>query len=458
MSLSDRQRDELHKSMLSYFKSQGLTSSFKVLSKELAVEDGAYSEDKKYVGLLEKKWMSVIRLQKKIMDLEQAVGDLQASIPTHFAQVNGKVDLTSWVPRAPARHTLAGHRQPITSVAFHPVFSIVATSSEDSTIKLWDWETGEFERTLKSHTKAITDVDFSPSIQFGGQPMTGANPGRPVLLASCSNDLTIKLWDSEDDYRCTKTLYGHDHVLSSVKFLPTSGDHLASVSRDRSIRIWEVTTGFCIKTIENAHGDWIRCLTPSFDGLSVLTAGSDRTAKLHVLATGDCKVELTGHEHVVECVAVAPSAAHATLCAMAGTRPSLTTSFAATGSRDKSIKLWNLENGVCVATLSGHDNWLRALVFHPDGKFLLSAGDDKCLKVWDLEQAGRCCRTIDDAHGHFVSCLRWGLGASQVAAQGQHKSADPLAKASESTQQDLGRGRYVLASGGVDQVVKIWLP
>lgn len=65
-----------------------------------------------------------------------------------------------WLPRAPAKHILSGHRSSVTRVAFHPVFSLLASSSEDATIKIWDWETGEFERTLKSHTKPVSDVDF----------------------------------------------------------------------------------------------------------------------------------------------------------------------------------------------------------------------------------------------------------------------------------------------------------
>jgi platelet-activating factor acetylhydrolase IB subunit alpha len=53
-----------------------------------------------------------------------------------------------------------GHRSPITRVAFHPQYSVLASASEDATVKIWDWETGEFERTLKGHTKAVNDVDF----------------------------------------------------------------------------------------------------------------------------------------------------------------------------------------------------------------------------------------------------------------------------------------------------------
>jgi platelet-activating factor acetylhydrolase IB subunit alpha len=48
----------------------------------------------------------------------------------------------------------------VNRVAFHPQYSILASASEDATVKIWDWETGEHERTLKGHTKSVTDVDF----------------------------------------------------------------------------------------------------------------------------------------------------------------------------------------------------------------------------------------------------------------------------------------------------------
>lgn len=59
---------------------------------------------------------------------------------------------------------------------------------------------------------------------------------------TCSTDLTIKLWDTSNDYANSKTLHGHDHSVSSVRFTP-DGDHLISASRDETIRVWEVSSG-----------------------------------------------------------------------------------------------------------------------------------------------------------------------------------------------------------------------
>lgn len=96
---------------------------------------------------------------------------------------------------------------------------------------------------------------------------------------------------------------------------------------------------------------------------------------------------------------------------------------------------------------SGHDNWLRALVFHPNGKFLLSASDDKTVRVWDLV-SGRCTKTVE-AHGHFVTCLSW--GRALVSGGGADEGAN-------GTGEKVEKRVNVIATGSVDQTVKVRLP
>lgn len=84
------------------------------------------------------------------------------------------------------------------------------------------------------------------------------------FLASCSSDLTIKLWDLTNDYLCFKTLFGHNHNVSYVNFNP-EGDMVYSCSRDKTVKLWEINTGYCKRTY-TGHEAWVRKLSISKDG------------------------------------------------------------------------------------------------------------------------------------------------------------------------------------------------
>ena len=326
----------------------------------------------------------------QMMELETKAATLQAELDLSIPSSNSKSnqDPTSWLPRSPARHKLESHRGAITSVAFHPVFSSLASGSADCTIKIWDWELGELERTLKGHTKAVSDLDF------GGQKGS-------TLLASCSSDLTIKLWDPSNDYTNTRTLYGHEHSVSAVRFLPPSaGNLLVSASRDTTLRIWDASTGYCVKTIRG-HTDWVRDVSPSSDGKWLVSGGRDRAVTIWDISSEKAKASLLGHENFIECCVFAPPASYKYLATLAGlNKPPAETSsaeYVATGARDKTIKIWDVR-GALIKTLVGHDNWVRGLVFHPGGKYLISVGDDKTIRCWDLSEEGRLAKTLDGEH------------------------------------------------------------
>jgi platelet-activating factor acetylhydrolase IB subunit alpha len=361
----------------------------------------------------------------------------------------------SWLPTLPPRYSLESHRSTINCVAFHPKFTSIASGSDDFTIKIWDWELGELEMTLKGHTRAVLDVDY-------GGPQSG------ILLASCSSDLSVKLWDPADGYKNIRTLVGHDHSVSAVRFIP-SGNLLVSASRDQTLRVWDPTTGFCVKIIQS-HTGWVRDVFPSFDGNFLFSTGDDMTARLwdiSVVQNPENKLTIAGHEHFIECCAIAPPTSYRYLAPPAKMKqPSPTTDtavFMATGSRDKTIKVWDSQ-GACLMTLIGHDNWVRAIVFHPGGKYLLSVSDDKTLRCWDLSQDGKCVKSLRDAYERFVTCLRWVPGISKDtpavygnAADGRTMESDGALrnKVTKDSFPDV-QIRCAIATGSVDQKLKIF--
>lgn len=436
-TLSERQRDDLHKSILDYLNTAGFSKTVDQFKQELP-SDFRFDLGQNSSGLLVKKWTSVIRMQKKIMDLESRLAQaLEDS--AHIAHLpNGSARRydADWLPTSSsAKHTLTGHRDSVNAVAFHPLYSVLATASDDCSVKIWDWETGELERTLKAHTKRVSDCQFNSN---------------GTMLVTCSYDLFIKLWNIDNDYQNSATLRGHEHSISSARFLP-GDDRIVSSSRDHTLRIWEVSTTHCIKVI-SPHDDWIRCAVPSTDGRYIITCSADHTAKIVDTTSGDVKTEFRGHDNVVEAAQLCPPHAVAAirelvaLKAPQGAQATAQASivFAVTAARDKTVKIWDAIRGQCLHTLIGHDDWVRSIVFHPNGQHLLTASDDHSFRIWDLK-TGRCTRKIE-AHERFVTAMSWGR---QVVSTQTSDQADPNAPPALVN---------VIATCSSDQTVKIWVP
>lgn len=410
MILTDRERDKLHRAMLAYLRGRGFESTASAFLNE------GVSEDDTAPDLLEKKWSSVVRLQQKVMALQNEVTQLKDEM-SYFGPgkklTDGNLSKFEGLPKVPEKYALIGHREAVTCVVFHPVYSILITSSEDGSIRLWDYESGVFERALKGHTATVNYIAIEPT--------TG------TILASASADLTVKLWSFEC-FECIRTLNGHDHNISCVEFLP-AGDFLVTSSRDQTIKLWEVSTGFCVRTFRG-HRDWVRRLAISPTGSLLASCSNDEAVMVWALDNTAPIQTLSGHSNVVECVAFANAAAVKVLIPDSANEEekvpaSRHAEVIASGSRDKSIRLWEAWTGNCLTTLNGHDNWVRGVTFHPSGKFLYSCSDDKSIRVWELT-TGRCHKKLLDAHSHFVTCIA------------------------------VNTRFPMLASGSVDKSVKVW--
>jgi WD40 repeat protein len=114
---------------------------------------------------------------------------------------------------------------PITALAFRPDGKSIAVADFDGQIQLLDVSTGKLIRTMQSrHASSISDLTFHP----GG-----------TVLASAGRDRVIKLWNP-DNGQMLANLEGHTAWVEGIRFLE-KGARLASVSADRSVRIWDLT-------------------------------------------------------------------------------------------------------------------------------------------------------------------------------------------------------------------------
>ena len=206
--LTDAQRAKLHLALLGYLAGvPELAEVAELFAAKTGLGD-AERDAEVVKKTLEKKWTAVVRLhsdkrklQAKLSALEaeiEAAGGIDAALGggddgeggAAAPARRGGAATTNYLLVAPAEKDMEGHRAPVTCVAFHPKFEVLASSGEAGVVKLWNYDSGELERTLKGHTNVVKHVAFDP---------TGK------ILASCSSDLTVKLWDFET-YQCTKTL------------------------------------------------------------------------------------------------------------------------------------------------------------------------------------------------------------------------------------------------------------
>jgi hypothetical protein len=119
------------------------------------------------------------------------------------------------------------------AVAISPDGSLVASGSDDSTVKLWDVTTGQLLRMLEGHQEAVLSVSFS---------------GDGRVVASGSDDGTVKLWDATTG-QLLHSLEGHQDWVRSVSF---SGDGrvVGSGSSDGTVKLWAAGTGQLLRTLE----------------------------------------------------------------------------------------------------------------------------------------------------------------------------------------------------------------
>lgn len=241
----------------------------------------------------------------------------------------------------------------------------------------------------------------------------------------------MKLWDFAT-HTCLRTLRGHDHTISAVRFLPSvalisanksdsgsmdgndvdggidaeaaGSQFLLSASRDKTVKVWDIVTGFCEQTLAD-HGDWVRCIAVrQHDGGLFCSSGNDTVIYVYDSPTRKKICELRGHEHVVEslaflCEAVEKSAKKQVTKALETARD-----YLASGGRDRTVRLWKISSQSCLYVFKVHENWVRSVQIHPSGNYIVSAGDDRSIRVLDIASQ-RCLRTLDGAHPHFVTSL-----------------------------------------------------
>ncbi len=316
--------------------------------------------------------------------------------------------------RSPIRVTLRGHQDSIWSVAWSPDGKKLATSSKDSTTKVWNASTGRELLTLHSQQGPIESVAWSPD---------GSR------LATASEDHTTKIWDAATG-RELVTLNGHQGQVMSVAWSP-DGSRLATASRDNTAKLWDAATGRELLTLSGHEGP-VLSVSWSPDGSRLATASGDNTAKVWQVESGREILSLRGHHARVESVAWSANGGQL-----------------ATASWDHTAKTWDASTGRELLTLLGHQDQVLSVAWSPDGTRVATASVDRTAKVWEAI-SGRELQTMRGHQGPVWS-VAWSPDSTKLATAGEDRRAKVW---------EVGEGRELLTlHGHQNEVLSVaWSP
>jgi len=361
-----------------------------------------------------------------------------------------------------------GHTGYITSVAWRGDGQQVASGSWDNTVRVWDIQRQECVFVLKGHTDGVNCVAYQQA-------------GDGKQLASGSDDKTLRLWDVESG-NCVVSLSGHTDSINSITYC-CGGKHLASGGDDRAVRlwkneatpvllssgqtnrivrvtfdnegkhlasasfngrkIWDAETGQLVKTFP---GKSVTSVSYSTDSKKIATS-SGSVVKILEVESGKCVRELRGHTSRVSVVSYRSDSKQV-----------------ASGSLDKTVRLWDVGTGECAFTLVGHTHWVRSVRYRGDGRQVASGSADETVRLWDVE-TGDCVHVLS-GHTSFVTSVQYREDGLQIASASYDKTVRVWDVVSGDCLFVLSGHScwatcvtylpFGLASGSFDTTVKLW--
>jgi WD40 repeat protein len=366
--------------------------------------------------------------------------------------------------------TFTGHSSMASTVAFSPTGAHAASGSWDRTIRLYQIPASplvacsyQLSESWRHDIIAARQAKGEASVEeMLGRVRTALEDGNDddalEILRRCRGQVrdsdgeetveeTARLWRELSrvlprtdlrDVRIERTIPLADEVRGGD--LSADGRHLVTGGRDEAVRLWNATTGECLRTF-TGHSDRVLAARIRADGQHVLSASADHTLRLWNAKSGESLQTLTGHTGPVAAVCFGPDGRAAASAGWDHTvrlwnledgsalrvfrgHSRQVTSVAVTndgvrlvsGAYDNTVRLWEARTGRCLRALEGHARAVTSVSLSPDGGWALSGSQDRGVRLWDL-RSGRCIRVLE-GHEDTVSAVqfspegRWAFSAS----------------------------------------------
>ncbi len=274
--------------------------------------------------------------------------------------------------------TFTGHNSSVNAVAVTPDGKRVISGEADSTVRAWNLATGQEIQKFNGHSASVVSIAVTTD-------------GKKVVSASNS----IKVWDLETGKE-ELTLKTHRNSVTAVAI--TSFNRIISASHDGTIHVSSLESGkilFGFRHYANRPGNSyidgyvgsepVYAIAATPDGQWLISGSGNSAQNQHTIMVWDLQRQqkaftLKGHNNPISTLAITPDGGRV-----------ISASF-----NDNTIKVWAIAYQKEIFTLSSHDASIYALAVTLDGQKIISASKDKTLKVWNLDPQNKDIEFIDD--------------------------------------------------------------
>ena len=307
-----------------------------------------------------------------------------------------------------------------------------AAGFKNGAVKVFEVSTGKELHTFIGHAGAIAAVCFVGS----------------ECVCSASHDSTLSLWSVSRGIRVA-SMRGHSRAVYGC-CTNQSGQTIASVSWDTTIKVWDGKSGKLKSTLKThgLHNTPINCISFHPEGQLVAVGSWDATVKIWDTFNEKRLKVLKGHKTSVQACKYAPSGRHLVSAAL-----------------DGEVRVWSTRSGTAVGTIVGHHLPVNDIAFTPNGQYLVTGSSDKMVKVWSGTM-GRPITSVGSEALGFVHKLVFDHQA-QLIAVGYHdghvrqfnlqSGAEVFAERQhQAAIVGLAQHRGLFMSASVDSSIKVW--
>ncbi|MBN3285642.1 TBL1X protein, partial [Polyodon spathula] len=368
-------------------------------------------------------------------------------------EIDGDVD----IPASKAT-VLRGHESEVFICAWNPVSDLLASGSGDSTARIWNLN--------ENGNSGSTQLVLRHCIREGGQDVPSNKDVTSLdwnsdgtLLATGSYDGFARIWTKDgknviDAGNLASTLGQHKGPIFALKW-NKKGNCILSAGVDKTTIIWDAHTGeakqqfpfhsapaldvdwqnnttfascstdMCIhvcrlgcdrpvKTFQG-HTNEVNAIKWDPSGMLLASCSDDMTLKVWSMKQDNCVHDLQAHNKEIYTIKWSPTGP--------GTSNPNSNIMLASASFDSTVRLWDVERGVCIHTLTKHQEPVYSVAFSPDGKYLASGSFDKCVHIWNT-MSGSLVHSYRGTGGIFEVC--WNSMGDKVGASASDGSVSVL--------------------------------